>query len=479
MPFIDRERELEALEERWGMEPQLILLWGRRRIGKTTLIQRFAADKPGIVYQAIQGTAAEQLALLTDRILAYRPDPALAASPLQNWPQALAYLTNLARSAKGRHEPLLLVIDEFPYLVPSTPALPSMLQATLEEVRRDGLPLFLVIAGSQVGMFERHVLHGPLFGRRTWGEQLPPLDYRQSRGFFPDWTAADALRAWAVLGGVPYYLEQFDPGRSLAWNIENRILRKGEVLYSEAELLVAEELGPDARTYLSILAAVATGASRQNEIATRVGIPGHAAPPYLATLRRLHLLEHERPTGGGKGGRAGIWRLADPYLRFWFRFIRPNLADLEARRHREIFRQRVAPELDRFVSKPAFEEACRAYVRQAMGRDPALPAGGLVGAWWGQVPDERRPGGRRTRQGEVDVVVYDGDRLLLAGEAKWSAEVVDVDILGQLEATARHLPGFSTETRFLLVSREGFSGRLWQMAGDGRVILRTVDDLFR
>lgn len=114
-----------------------------------------------------------------------------------------------------------------------------------------------------------------------------------------------------------------------------------------------------------------------------------------------------------------------------------------------------------------------------MGRDPALPAGGLVGAWWGQVPDERRPGGRRTRQGEVDVVVYDGDRLLLAGEAKWSAEVVDVDVLGQLEATARHLPGFSTETRFLLVSREGFSGRLRRMEGDGRVILRTVDHLYR
>ncbi|GIW19958.1 MAG: ATPase AAA [Chloroflexota bacterium] len=479
MPFIDRERELEALEERWGLEPQLILLWGRRRIGKTTLIQRFAVAKPGIVYQAIQGTAAEQLTLLTDRILAYRPDPALAASPLQNWPQALAYLTNLARLAAARREPLLVVIDEFPYLVASTPALPSMLQATLEEVRRDGLPLFLVIAGSQVAMFERHVLHGPLFGRRTWGEQLPPLDHRQARGFFPDWTAADALRAWAVLGGVPYYLEQFDPGRSLAWNLENRILRKGEVLYSEAELVVSEELGPDARTYLSILAAVASGASRQNEIATRVGIPGHAVPPYLATLRRLHLLEHDRPTGGGKGGRAGVWRLGDPYLRFWFRFVRPNLADLEARRHREVFRQRVAPELDRFVSKPAFEEACRSYVRLAMGRDAALPERGVVGAWWGQVPDERRSGGRRTRKGEVDVVVYDGERLLLAGEAKWSAGEVDVDALGQLEATARHLPGFGPETRLLLVGREGFSARLRQIEEAGRVILRTVDDLYR
>lgn len=478
MPFIDREHELEALEERWGLEPQLILLWGRRRIGKTTLIQRFASGKPGIFYQAIQGTAAEQLAVLTDRVLAYRPDPALAAAPFQNWPQALAYVTNLARLAAARREPLLFVIDEFPYLVASTPALPSMLQATLDDVRRERLPLFLVIAGSQVSMFERHVIHGPLFGRRTWGEQLPPLDFRQARGFFPDWSAADALRAWAILGGVPYYLEQFDPGRSLAWNIENRILRKGEVLYSEAELVVAEELGPDARTYLSILAAVASGASRQNEIATRVGIPGHAAPPYLATLRRLHLLDHERPIGGGTAARAGVWRLADGYLRFWFRFVRPNIADLEARRHRDVFRQRVAPDLDRFVSKPAFEEACRVYVRTAMGRDPALPERGLVGAWWGQVPDDEQRARRRTRQGEVDIVVYDGHRLLLASEAKWSGGEVDVDALGQLEATARHLPGFGPETRFLLVSREGFSPRLRRIEEAGRVALRTVEDLF-
>lgn len=478
MAFIDRERELEALEERWGLEPQLVLLWGRRRVGKTTLIQRFAAGKAGVVYQAIQGTVAEQLEVLTDRILAYRPDPALAAAPLRNWPQALAYITNLTREAAARREPLLFVIDEFPYLVASSPALPSMLQASLDEVRREHLPLFLVIAGSQVAMFERHVLHGPLFGRRTWGEQLPPLDYRQARAFFPGWPAADALRAWAILGGVPYYLEQFDSNRSLAWNIENRILRKGEVLYSEAELVVAEELGPEARTYLSLLAAVASGATRQNEIATRVGLPSHALPPYLATLRRLHLLDHERPVGGGKAARAGLWRLADGYLRFWFRFVRPNIADLEARRHREVFRERVAPELDRFVSKPAFEQACRDYVRLAMGRDPALPDRGIVGAWWGPVPDERPSAERRTRQGEVDIVVYDGDRLLLAGEAKWTAGPADLDALSQLEATTRHLPGVDPETRLLLVSREGFSERLRALAARRQIVLRTVDDLY-
>ena len=163
-------------------------------------------------------------------------------------------------------------------------------------------------------MFERHVLHGPLWGRRTRGEQLPPLGYRDALQFVPGWRSADKLRAWAILGGVPYYLEQFDPERSLAWNIENRILRKGQVLYDEAELFVREELGSDASTYLSIIAAIASGATRQGEIADRAGLAASAVPPYLATLRRLHMVEHIRPFGAPDTARSGLWRVADGYV---------------------------------------------------------------------------------------------------------------------------------------------------------------------
>ncbi len=460
------------------MTRQVALLWGRRRVGKSTLLQRFAEGKPTVFYQAVQGTEADQLAGLTDMILAYRPDPVLAAAPLINWPQAIAYLLGLAREARRDGHPLLVVLDEYPYLVMTNTAVPSLFQAALEDVKREDLPLYLVLAGSQITMFERHVLHGPLWGRRTWGEQLPPLSYRDAAQFVPGWTSADKLRAWAIFGGIPYYLEQLDPGRSLAWNIENRILRKGQVLYDEAELFVREELGSDASTYLSIIAAIAGGATRQGEIADRAGLAASAVPPYLATLRRLHVVEHIRPFGAPDTARSGLWRVADGYVRFWFRFVRSNLTDLEARRTREVFQDRVRPMLDHFVSLPAFEDACREHVRASLGRDPEYPLRGDAGAWWGPVPDERHPGTRRTRQGEIEIVAYDGKRLVLAGEAKWHDGEVGTDALAQLEGTVRFVPGYGSHTKLVIYARDGFTRELRARASASGVVLRTVDDLY-
>ncbi len=477
--FVDRDAELASLEELWGLRRQVVLLWGRRRVGKTTLLQRFAEGKPAIFYQADRGTPTEQLASLTARVLAHRVDRLLVDAPLANWNQALSYLLQLARQARQEGHPLLVVIDEYPYLAESDPALSSRIQVFLEDVRSEDLPLFLVLSGSQVGMFERHVLLGPLYGRRTWGEQLAPLGYRDAGAFFPEWNNQDRLRAYAVLGGIPYYLEQFDPERGLHWNLENRILRKGSVLYDEAELLIREELGSAAPTYLSIVAAIASGATRQADIASRIGQPSSSLPPYLAELRNLHILEHARPIAAASGSRAGIWKLADGYLRFWFRFVRANRTDLEARRFEAVFRERVRPQLDHFVSQPAFEEVCRNYVRRSSGVDPDLPARGEVGSWWGPVPDPSYPGTRRVAQAEADVVVLDQGRLLLAGECKWQREPAGLDTLAQLERTAPHIPGFDAEaTRLAIFSREGFTDELRATATARSIVLRSADDLY-
>ena len=477
--FVDRTHELEALGELWGAHFQLALLWGRRRVGKTRLIQQFAEGRPGIIYQADEGTATEQLARLTEQVLAYRDDASLRAQPLGNWDAAIATLLRFAREAKQTGQPLLVVLDEFPRLVLATPRLPSLLQAAIEDVRRDDLPLFLVLAGSQIALYERHVLHGPLYGRRTWGEQLPPLGYREAGEFFPGWSATDRLRAWTLLGGIPYYLEQWDAGHSLEWNIANRLLRKGSVLYDEAELTVKEELGTDAATYLSILSAVAGGATRQGEIATKVGIDSPAAGRYLSQLARLYMVDHRYPIGSGEASRRGVWQIADHYLRAWFAFVRANRTDLEARRVDQVLRSRIRPRLDQFVAKPAFEDAVRAHARAAVGSDPAYPASAEIGAWWGPVPDERFPGMRRTREGEVDLVGYDGRRLVLAGEAKWSAEPEDGAALAQLRRTVIHVPGYDAgHTRLAIYGRSGFTEEFRRRAADEDVILRSVEDLY-
>jgi len=477
--FIDREDDLVALRELWGPRHQLALLWGRRRVGKTRLLQEFAEGKPAIIYQADEGTAVEQLGRLTDRILAYRDDPALRAQPLGNWDAAIATLLRLAREAKDAGHPLLVILDEFPRLVAATGRLPSLLQDAIEDVRREDLPLFLVLAGSQIALYERHVLHGPLYGRRTWGEQLPPLGYREAGEFFPGWSAPDRLRAWAMLGGIPYYLEQWDPDRSLAWNVTQRLLRKGAVLYDEAELMVKEELGNDAATYLSIIAAVAGGATRQGEIASRAGIDSPAAGRYLSQLARLHVVDHRYPLGARDGSRRGLWQITDNYLRAWFAFVRANRTDLEGRRGDLVFRTRVRPRLDAFVSKPAFEDAVRACVRGAIGRDDELPPTAEIGAWWGPIPDEAFPGARRTREGEIELVGYDGRRLVLAGEAKWSDEPEDGGALAQLQRTVVHVPGYDPgHTRLAVFARTGFTDGFRRRAAGAGVILRSVEDLY-
>lgn len=480
MAFVDREHELRALEELWGERFQLALLWGRRRVGKTRLIQQFADGKDAITYQADDGTATEQLGRLTERILAYRDDPQLRAQPLSNWDAAIAVLIRFGHEARAANRTLLVVFDEFPRLVVATPRLPSLLQDAIELIRREGLPLFLILAGSQIGLFEQHVLLGPIYGRRTWGEQLPPFGFREAGEFFPEWSPADRLRAWAMLGGIPYYLEQWEPGRSLEWNVTARLLRKGTVLYDEADLMIKEELGADAGTYLSIIAAVADGVTRQGAIATRAGIESPAAGRYLSQLRRLHMVEHRQPALAAEGSRRGIWVLEDHYLRAWFAFVRANRTELEARRDDRVFRERVRPRLDAFVSKPAFEDAARAHAASAIGVDPAFPGSGTVGAWWGPVPDERYPGTRRTREAELDLVAYDGRRLVLAGEAKWSAGLEDGHALAQLRGTAVHVPGYDpAATRLALYTREGFTERFRAIAEPSGAILRTVDDLYR
>ena len=249
------------------------------------------------------------------------------------------------------------------------------------------------------------------------------------------------------------------------------------MLYSEAELFAAEEL-PDAGSYLSVVAAIAQGASRQSESASvRVLRRSRFLPTstsfvaftWSSTCGRTALQSHPG---------LGSWQLSDGYIRFWFRFVRPNSTDLEARRTRQVARGRVMPALDQFVSRPAFEDACREHVRSRLGIDAEYPESAGVGAWWGQIPDERHPGTKRTRSGEVEIVAYQGKRLLLAGEAKWSDGDVDLDALRQLEGTVRFVPGYGPWTRLAVYARDGFTDRARRRAREEGVILRTVDDLY-
>ena len=478
MAFLDRRTELAWLEEGWPpvppARPQFRILYGRRRVGKSALLDEFARGKRHVLFQAVEGTVADQLRDLTAAILACEADPVLRAAPLASWDAAFAYV---ARMASGG--PLLLIVDEYQYVAEADPTLASRLQRwwSREAVR---LPLYLVLCGSYVRFFVNNVLTGPAYGRNTGAWQLRPLGYRQAAEFLPTWSAEDRIRAYAVAGGVPHYLEQFDPARSLAWNVAHRVLRRGSVLYQEAELLMREELR-EPRLYFSILRAISDGCTRVGEITERVRPLSSSTDitPYLYTLQDLGLAEYRQPVVG-RAARRGVWQIVDPYLRFWFRFVVSNRTPLEHGGDPErVYRHSVAPSLDAFVSRPAFEEICRTWVLEGAAGDARRPDLSVerVGAWWGPVPQPTPENPRYRVEGELEVVAADGDRVVLAGEAKWSREPIGFGVLNHLRDVVRHVPGATDATQLVLFGRS-FDPRLEAVAEDEGVWLIGPDRLY-
>lgn len=470
--FLDRERELLWLEEGWASgRAQLRILYGRRRAGKSALLDAFAQGKRHVMYQAVEGSTADQLHDLTAAILAVEDDPVLRAAPLANWDAALAYFTRMGRAGQ-----VLVVLDEYQYAAETDPGLASRLQRwwSREAVH---LPIYLILCGSYVRFFVNNVLTGPAYGRNTGALQLQPLGYREAALFFPGWSAEDKVRAFAVTGGLPHYLQQFDAARSLAWNIQHHVLRRGAVLYQEAELLVREELR-EPRLYYSILRAITQGCTRAGEIRARVLPEGARSDitPYLSTLRELGLVEYRQPVVGGSV-RRGIWQVVDPYLRFWFRFVLPYKALLDhtvdvAR----FYRATVQPALDHFVSAPAFEELCRAWVMDQVDAG-TIPLVNRVGAWWGPVPAPVPGQPRRHIEAELEVVAAQGPDVVLAGEAKWSAEPAGFAVLNHLREVLHHVPGAGSGTQLALFARQ-FEPRLVAAAEAEGITLVPVPRLY-
>jgi uncharacterized protein len=471
-PFLNRARELAWLEQDSASPAaQFKILYGRRRVGKSALLDEFVRGKRHVLYQAVQGSATDQLRDLTAAILATEDDAGLRAAPLANWDAAFAHAARMAASG-----PLLAVFDEYQYAAESDPTLASRLQRWWSR-EASHLPIYLVLCGSYVRFFVQNVLTGPAYGRNTGSLQLRPLDYRHAALFFPRWSAEDRVRAYAVTGGIPHYLLQFDGRRALAWNIAHNVLQRGAVLYQEAELLVREELR-EPRVYYSILRAMSDGLTRVSDISARVrgAAGGSDLSAYLTTLKDLELAEYQRPVVG-ESVRRGIWTVSDPYLRFWFRFVLPYRNRLEHGANVEHFYSDVVmPAIDHFVSKPTFEEICRSWVLDQVEAG-TWSAVERVGAWWGPVPAPTPEQSRRQAEAELDVVGVAGNRVVIAGEAKWTREPVGLGVLHHLRDVLQHVPGVDDETELALFGRR-FDARLKSAAVEERVRLVSPAELY-
>jgi AAA+ ATPase superfamily predicted ATPase len=442
--MINREAELEWLCSHLSREQrQLLVLYGRRRVGKTTLVTSaletldadtetvyFLCDQRGPVYNA-ERFAARCADVFDDM-----------APVVDGFVDAFQYLKNRVDA------PCVVALDEFSYLVEADESIPSVFQTIVDEVLVD-TDISLVLLGSSISMMEDGVLsyESPLYGRRTGQCKLTPLSFSDARGFFPDASIDTQIQTYSVLGGIPAYLEQFDATESLLTNIETHVLSKGAFLYEEPEFLLRQELREPA-TYMAILEAIAEGATRVTEIANAIGKDASSLSRYLQNLTKLALINRETPVTDPDG--RGVYRIADDFLRFWFRFVAPNRGGLEQGRTSSL-RQSVEEALATHTSQ-TFETVCHQAVQTA-----AFPVRcDRVGRWW--------YGGE-----EIDVVGVDSETdTLLLGECKWTNATVGTSLLTDLEALTPEVQWHNGNrtVEYALFSRTGFTDELTELAAE-------------
>ena len=435
-PLIGRDQELADLNSAWARArsgvPQLAVLWGRRRVGKTFLLSHFAGGKRAIYFTATRQDSNErQLERLADRIREQLGDEVedLLAAPFRDWESAMRFLVRLAESA-----PLLVVIDEAPRLLASQPDYADLVSAVWEN-RVSGQQLMLVLTGSAVSVMEQMLgAQGGLHRRAALELRLDPFAAREARAFLPGIPAADFLTAYAVCGGYPLHLEQWDQSADVEANLRRLAYQAAGILVRDALDIIGEDL--DWRGgYERVLTAIGFGARRRSRIAGRAQ---QRIDYTLERLRRAGYVRRVVPVGSASAD--PLYEIADTYLAFWFGVLRDDVDLIEGGQGAAV-RLRTAARLQQHVAR-VFESACRDHA-MLLARDGELPGDMIIGRWW------------RDETAEIDVLGISGDRTALLGECRWqTAPLAGRDML-ELQRKISFVPEPAPDVRLLFWTRTG------------------------
>ena len=341
--FVGRRAELDLLNSKYETtNGQLIVLYGRRRVGKTETLREFCKDKPHVFYACRECADDEQLKSFSQRMLTSEMPITKYITRFKDWVQALTTITELPHNGKK-----LLVIDEFPYMVKNNKSIPSILQNLWDEKLKNE-NIMLILCGSAMGFIENEVLaeKNPLYGRATGIIKMQKMDFYDAIQFFPNYNEADKIMAYSILGGVPHYLKQFDGNKPIAWNIKNNILTRGCILYSEIEFLMRQELR-ETTLYNTVIEAVALGNTKLNDIFTKTGIEKSKLSVYIKNLISLGILQREFSIKTGIKEQAishrGLYNITDNFFSFWYHFVFGNYSELEAGDSNGVFTHAVEP----------------------------------------------------------------------------------------------------------------------------------------
>lgn len=438
--FVGREKELNILNNQFRSDKfEFTVIYGRRRVGKTAIINEFIKNKKAIYFTGVESNAKQNLQNLSQSILSFEQGMPIE-SEFSSFQTALDFVFQ-----KSLRERIVLVIDEYPYVAKSSNSLASTLQLLIDR-HKDKSKLFLILCGSSMSYMEDHVLayKAPLYGRRTAQIKVQPFGFLEACKYFDNFSDEDKALAYGVVGGTPQYLLQINDKISLKDNIKNIYLNSASFLFEEPTNLLKQEVREPA-IYNAIITAVANGASKLSEIATKVGEETSVCSAYLKNLISLEIIKKESPYGE-KNSRKTVYSIEDNMFRFWYRFVADNMSII-SRGADELAYKKIEPYLSDYMGA-VFEDISKQYLWSILLKGDCPVNFADIGRWWGTNPKTRT-------QEEIDIVGFESKETALFAECKWTNVKVDSGVLDKLVVRSQLFN--HTKKYFFLFSKSGFT----------------------
>lgn len=435
---MGRRKELKFLGSEYSARrSSFVVLYGRRRVGKSELLLKFLRSRSGLYYvgkTTARAMQAREFGRLAAQLVG---EPLLASLPPEDWRMLLEETVKRYRGS-GK---LVIVLDEFQWLVEAVPELPGILQELWDTQWKPSGKIMLIVCGSYLGFMEREVLgrKSPLHGRRTSAIKLAPFSLVEAAEFHPHWSRDEQALAYFICGGVPLYLASFDGDLSVRQNVENTLLSEFAPLFREPDFLLREELS-ELENYYAVLSAIADGYVMLKTIAERTEIGRGSVHYYTQTLSELGYLKKRHPLSvlGRVNTRHLRFAINDPLLRFWFTFVLPNQSSILQLGPRKAFSAHVKPRLEAFAGH-CFEGVCRERMPVLYAREN-VAARFEVGEYW-------------NKHVQIDVVGLRDDRATDLGECKWGPVRSVAGLRKEMEAKAKQFPnqrGATIKRRFFV-----------------------------
>ena len=461
--FIGRDKELDALDRLYKSDKfEFAVIYGRRRVGKTALINHFIDGKKAIYFMGVESNEKQNLENFSKSIIEFSSGIQTETS-FSSYQAALEYTFRLAES-----ERVILAIDEYPYVARASKSLASTLQMLIDK-HKDNSKLMLILCGYSMSYMEDHVLayKAPLYGRRTAQMKILPFDFDECCTYLSGSSEEDKAYIYGIVGGTPQYLLQINDKLSVEDNIKNTYLNPMSFLYEEPLNLLKQEVREPA-IYNAIITAVATGYSRMSEISAKVGESTTVCSGYLKNLIDLGIIRKETPYGE-KASKKTIYSIEDNMFYFWYRFV-PDNASAIARGAENLVYKKVKSELNDYMGR-VFEEICKQYLWKLLLEGQMPVEFTSLGRWWGNDP-------RKKAQTEIDIMGEQDSNSAVFAECKWRNENVDLDVLETL--IDRSGLFHYTKVHYFLFSKTGFTKGCMEKAEEmGNVTLVRYADIVK